>query len=68
MATSVLAHGAWSSPADWQWVAGCLRAQAVETVVPDLPSHRHRSADRSDDVQWMDAAIRAAAPPIAVAG
>jgi pimeloyl-ACP methyl ester carboxylesterase len=68
MATAVLVHGAWSSPADWRWVAGYLQAQAVATVIPDLPSHRHRSADRSDDVQWVEAAIRAAAPPVAVAG
>ena len=68
MATAVLVHGAWSSPADWRWVAEYLQAQAVETVIPDLPSHRRRSADRSDDVQQVEAAIRAAAPPVAVAG
>jgi pimeloyl-ACP methyl ester carboxylesterase len=68
MATAVLVHGAWSSPADWRWVAESLQAQAVETVILDLPSHRHRSADRSDDVRQVEAAIRAAALPVAVAG
>jgi pimeloyl-ACP methyl ester carboxylesterase len=33
-----------------------------------LPSHRHRSAGRSDDVHEVEAAIRAAAPPVVVAG
>jgi pimeloyl-ACP methyl ester carboxylesterase len=68
MATAVLVHGAWSSPADWRWVAECLQAQGVETVIPDLPSHWHRSADPSDDVQQVQAEIRAAAPPVTVAG
>jgi pimeloyl-ACP methyl ester carboxylesterase len=67
MATAVLVHGAWSSPADWRWVAACLQAHGVGTVMPDLPSHRGRSTDRSDDVQEVEAAIRAAAPPVVVA-
>ena len=25
VATAVLVHGAWSSPADWRWVAACLQ-------------------------------------------
>ena len=40
MGTAVLVHGAWSSPADWQWVADCLHAQDIQAVMPDLPSHR----------------------------
>jgi pimeloyl-ACP methyl ester carboxylesterase len=68
MATAVLVHGAWSSPADWRWVAACLQAHGVGTAIPDLPSHRHRSAGRSDDVHEAEAAIRAAAPPMVAAG
>jgi Alpha/beta hydrolase family len=67
-ATSYGPEEDWSSPADWRWVAEYLQAQAVETVIPDLPSHRRRSAHRPDDVQQVEAAIRAAAPPVAVAG
>lgn len=66
--TAVLVHGAWSSPADWRWVAARLHAQDIATVVPDLPSHRDRSAVRADDVAEVQAAIDAAAPPVAVAG
>jgi pimeloyl-ACP methyl ester carboxylesterase len=68
MATAVLVLGAWSSPADWRWVAASLHAHGAGTVIPDLPSHRYRSAGRSDDVQEVEAAIRAAAPPVVVAG
>jgi hypothetical protein len=39
MGTAVLVHGAWSSPADWRWVAARLHAQDIATVIPDLPSH-----------------------------
>ena len=51
MAAAILVHGARSSPADWRWVAARLRAEGAEALIPDLPSHRRRSADRSDDVQ-----------------
>jgi len=68
MATAILVHGAWSSPADWRWVAARLRAEGVETLIPDLPSHRHWSADRSDDVQEVITAIRSAAAPVVVTG
>jgi pimeloyl-ACP methyl ester carboxylesterase len=36
--------------------------------MPDLPSHRSRWADRSDDVREVEEAIRAAVPPVVVAG
>ena len=68
MGTAVLVHGAWSSPADWRWVAARLYAQDIAAVTPDLPSHRDRSAGRADDVAEVQAAIDAAAPPVAVAG
>jgi pimeloyl-ACP methyl ester carboxylesterase len=68
MATAILVHGAWSSPADWRWVAACLQEQGIATVTPDLPSHRSRWADRSDDVREVEEAIHAAAPPVVVAG
>lgn len=68
MATAVLVHGAWSNPADWRWVAACLHARGVQAAIPDLPSHRHRSANRSDDVREVEAAIRAGTPPVVVVG
>jgi pimeloyl-ACP methyl ester carboxylesterase len=36
--------------------------------MPDLPSHRERSAGRPADVQEVQAAVDAAVPPVAVAG
>lgn len=68
MGTAVLVHGAWSSPADWRWVAARLHARDIATVIPDLPSHRDRSAVRADDVAEVQAAIDAGAPPVAVVG
>lgn len=68
MATAVLVHGAWSNPADWRWVASRLHAQGIQTVIPDLVSHRDRSAGRPEDVREVQAAIGGAAPPIVVAG
>jgi hypothetical protein len=32
VAIAVLVHGAWSSPADWRWVAACL--QVILTTQP----------------------------------
>ncbi len=68
MSSAVLVHGAWSSPADWDWVVQSLDARGIRTSAPDLPSHRHRSADRSDDVREVQAAISALRPPIVVVG
>jgi pimeloyl-ACP methyl ester carboxylesterase len=56
------------APGTARWVAACLHAQGIATVIPDLPSHRDRSAVRADDVAEVQAAIDAAAPPVAVAG
>jgi pimeloyl-ACP methyl ester carboxylesterase len=36
--------------------------------MPDLPSHRDRSAGRADDVREVQAAITAAQPPVVVVG
>jgi pimeloyl-ACP methyl ester carboxylesterase len=68
MATAVLVHGAWSSPADWRWVAPRLQGQGIQVIMPDLPSHRDLSAGRLADVEEVQAAIGAAAPPVAVVG
>jgi pimeloyl-ACP methyl ester carboxylesterase len=68
MGTAVLVHGAWSSPADWRWVASRLHARGIQTAIPDLPSHRERSADRPADVREVQAAIATADPPVAVVG
>jgi pimeloyl-ACP methyl ester carboxylesterase len=68
MATAVLVHGAWSSPPDWRWVAPRLQAWGIQTIIPDLPSHRDPSAGRPADVEEVLAALRAAVPPVAVAG
>ena len=68
MGTAVLVHGGWSNPADWRWVAACLRDRGVAVVAPDLPSHRVPGADRSDDAREVEAAVRRAAPPVVVVG
>lgn len=68
MATAVLVHGAWSSPADWRWVASRLQARGIRAVMPDLPSHRDPAAGRAADIEEVHAAISASAPPVTVAG
>ena len=68
MSTAVLVHGAWSSPADWHWVAERLSTRGIDTATPDLPSHQRGSADRHDDVQAVEAAANASSPPVTVVG
>lgn len=67
MATAVLVHGGWWSPADWRWVADRLHDRDIQVVIPDLPSHRRQDAHRSDDVREVEAAVRSAAPLVVVA-
>jgi hypothetical protein len=67
MATATLVYEGWSSPADWRCVAARLQTQGAQAVTSDLPSNRHRSADRSYDVQEVKTAIRAAMMSVVVA-
>ena len=66
--TAVLVHGLWGDPDDWFRVRSLLEAAGVGVVTPDLPSHRRATAGLLEDADEVGAAIRAAAPPVVVAG
>lgn len=66
--SSVLVHGLWGHPEDWNWVTERLRRHAIECTAVDLPSHRSAAAGRAADTAVVAQAIVGSTPPVVVVG
>jgi len=66
--SAVLVHGLWGNPQDWRWVGELIEDAGAVVIAPDLPSHRSPDAGLLEDADEVKAAIRAAVPPVVVAG